>query len=205
MLLFHMTSPGEEKAWDILKEISPPDICRNAAASYNEDTRAYTLRSFCIDFRINPEKRTIESCDPSGENIIRRFAYFFNHAVLWYLIYAKDIPLTGRLVRPSDVKGGQMFFRGSHAVPLDTLANKYGSDKEAFMKRGRELCAGSLDFGDASLRLLPAPGMPVTLVLWLGDEEFPARADLLLDSSCELQFPIDIIWSMAMLSVLAMI
>jgi hypothetical protein len=200
-----MTSPGEEKAWDILKDASPPDICRNAAVSYYEDAGAYTLRSFCIDFRINTEKRTIESSDPSGENIIRKFAYFFNHAILWYLIHAKDIPLTGRLVRPADIKGGEMFFRGSHVIPLDNLANKYGGDKEAFMKRGTELCAEVLNFGDASLKLFPAPRMPVTLVLWLGDEEFPSRADLLLDSSCELQLPIDIVWSMVMLSVLVMI
>ncbi len=47
--------------------------------------------------------------------------------------------------------------------------------------------------------------MPVTLILWLGDEEFPPRADLLLDSSCEIHLPLDIIWSVAMLTVLMML
>ncbi len=49
------------------------------------------------------------------------------------------------------------------------------------------------------------PKIPVTLILWLQDEEFPARADLLFDSSCELHVPIDIIWSIAMMSTLVML
>jgi hypothetical protein len=48
------------------------------------------------------------------------------------------------------------------------------------------------------------PRIPVTLILWLKDEEFHPRADLLLDSTCELQLPLDIIWSIAMMSVLVM-
>ncbi len=199
-----MTSPGEEKAWDILIDSAPPVICKNASVSFDESAGIYKLRSFCMDFHINSQERTIEGCDPSGEDIIRKFGYFFKPSCLWYLAHAKDIPLTGRPVKPADIKDGEMFFRGSHVIPLDNLANKYGSDKKAFTKRGRELCAEVLDFGDASLKLLPMPRIPVALILWLGDEEFPPRADLLLDSSCELQLPIDIIWSIAMLSVLVM-
>lgn len=200
-----MTSPGEEKAWDILKDAAPSVICKNASVSFDEYHCIYKLRSFCTDFHINSGKRTIRGCDPSGENIIRKYGYFFSHSCLWYLIHAKDIPLTGRLVKPANIKGGEMFFSGSHVIPLDNLANKYGNDREAFMKRGGDLCAEVLDFGDASLKILPMPRIPVILILWLGDEEFPPRADLLLDSSCELHLPIDIIWSVAMLSVLVMI
>jgi hypothetical protein len=45
----------------------------------------------------------------------------------------------------------------------------------------------------------------VTVTLWLADEEFPARAGLLLDSICGLQLPTDILWSLARLSCLAML
>jgi hypothetical protein len=55
------------------------------------------------------------------------------------------------------------------------------------------------------VELYPLPRVPVTLILWFGDEEFPARADLLFDSSVELQAPLDIAWSAAMLSALVML
>jgi hypothetical protein len=97
-----------------------------------------------------------------------------------------------------------MFFRGSHVLPLENLAERYEDDKEVFLKRGKELCGEVLNFGDASVRLFPVPRIPMTIILWLRDEEFPPRADLLLDSSCELQVPLDIIWSVAMMSLLVM-
>ncbi|MBI3593004.1 MAG: DUF3786 domain-containing protein, partial [Nitrospirae bacterium] len=46
---------------------------------------------------------------------------------------------------------------------------------------------------------------PVALILWAADEEFPSRVDLLFDSTCELQLPLDIIWSIAMMSLLLML
>lgn len=120
------------------------------------------------------------------------------------MINAKDIPHTGRLIKLNNIKGGEMFFRGSHVLPLESVAKRYEDDKESFIKRGIELCAEVLNYGDASIKLLPMPRIPVTLILWFKDEEFPPRADLLLDSTCELQLPLDIIWSIAMMSVLVM-
>jgi hypothetical protein len=200
-----MISSGEEKAWRILRGLDPFDVCRNASVVFDEKNRYYILRSFCIDFSVIPEEKIIKGATHQGETIIKKYSYFFIHSCLWYLINAKDIPLTGRLIKPVNIKGGEMFFRGSHVLPLDNMAKKYGDDKEAFIKKGEELCAEVLDYGDASLKILPMPRIPVTLILWLKDEEFPPRADLLLDSTYELQLPLDILWSIAMLSILVMI
>jgi hypothetical protein len=200
-----MLSSGEEKAWEILRGLDPMIVCRNASVSFDEKDRCYILRSFCIDFSVIPEEKIIKSATHPGGTIIKKYGYFFIHSCLWYLINAKDIPLTGRLIKPVNIKGGEMFFRGSHVLPLDNVAKKYGDNKEAFIKRGEELCAEVLDYGDVSLKILPMPRIPVTLILWLEDEEFPPRADLLLDSTCELQLPLDILWSIAMLSVLVML
>jgi hypothetical protein len=199
-----MISSGEEKAWEILKGLDTSVVCRNASVTFNEKEGHYIVRSFCDDFYILPKERVIKSTTPQGEIVIQRYGYFFIHSWLWYLINAKDIPLTEKLIKPQNIRGGDLFFRGSHVLPLDKLAIRYGDDKEDFIKKGKDLCAEVLNYGDASLKLLPMPTIPVTLILWLKDEEFPPRADLLLDYSCELQFPLDIIWSIAMMSVLVM-
>ncbi|OHE57504.1 MAG: hypothetical protein A2Z47_11495 [Thermodesulfovibrio sp. RBG_19FT_COMBO_42_12] len=200
-----MISPGEGKAWEILRGLDPSIICRSASVSFDGKGGYYILKSFCTDFFVNPREKIIRSSTLSGEIIIKRYDYFFIHSCLWYLINAKDISLTGKLIKPSNLKGGDLFFRGSHILPLGSVARRYGNDKEAFIKRGKELCAEAVNYGDVSIKLLPMPRIPVTVILWLKDEEFPPRADLLLDSTCELQLPLDIIWSIAMMSVLVMI
>jgi hypothetical protein len=90
-------------------------------------------------------------------------------------------------------------------LPLDSIADKYGNDREGFLKKGMELGGEMLGYGDASLSLRPLPRVPVISILWNGDEEFPPRADLLFDSSCEIQLPIDVVWAIAMLCVLGML
>ncbi|MGE5894213.1 MAG: hypothetical protein ACM34I_09180 [bacterium] len=43
-------------------------------------------------------------------------------------------------------------------------------------------------------------------MLWLEDEEFPPRVDLLFDSTCDIQISLsDIIWSVAIMTCLVML
>lgn len=195
---------GIEKAWQELAELDPRDVEKRALVEWAGS--AYLLKCLGMDFSIRTGERKMEGRSPEAEAVIKRYGYFFSHSALWYLVLAKDIALTGRHVKPEGLKGGDVFFRGTHVLPLGGLAGKYGSDREGFISRAASLGGKPLEnFGDAAAELHPLPKLPVTLMLWLGDEEFPPRADLLLDSSCELQLPLDIIWSASMLSVLSML
>ncbi len=200
------TVHGEGKAWEILSLQSPEDVCKRSLASYDRVSGLYEIKSFGIDFKVSPSEKRIFSSAPESSLFLETLKDFFRLSVLWYMTSAKDIPFTGRLIRPLDVKGGQRFFAGTHVLPLNDLAGKYGGDREGFLKRGREFGAGVLSHGDASIRLFPLPRVPVTLILWVEDEEFPARVDLLFDSTCDLQISLsDLIWSVAMMSCLVML
>jgi Domain of unknown function (DUF3786) len=202
--MMYVMSSGEERAWEILSSLEPSGVCRNASVLFEENAVSYIVRSFCHDFSVCPARKTVKGFNSSAKHLIERYGYFFIHTCLWYLIHSKDIPLSNRLVKPVNLKGGEMFFRGSHTLPLDGLAMRYGDDKDAFLRRAKDLCAEVLTHGDASLRLFPMPRIPVELILWQEDDEFPPRTDLLLDSTCEIHLPVDIMWSIAMMSILVM-
>ncbi len=196
---------GEEKAWESLLRLVPAEVCERAAVFYDGETASYLLKSFWFDFSISPLERQIKSLSQNGEVFTKKLAYFFNISVLSYLINAKNIAPSGRLMKPENVRGGEFFFKGSHQLPLNKVVEKYGDDKEGFIARGRELSGRLLEYGDASLELFPLPRIPVTLILWLSDKEFPARLDILFDSTSEIQVPLDIIWSIAMISILVLL
>jgi hypothetical protein len=197
--------PGEEKAWDILATLEPEDVCKAASVDYDATRSRYSVTSFGMDFLISLKDRTISSTSQGSDVLLGRLGYFFRLSVLWYLVSARNIACTGRLVKLEHIRGGDIFTIGSHRLPLDDAANKYGKDKNGFIEKGKKL-GGRIDqYGDASIRLYPLPRLPVVVVLWLEDEEFPARADLLFDSTCEMQLPTDIIWSIAMISVLVLL
>jgi len=194
---------GEAKAWEALAGMRPQDVRARAIALYDEGSRSYTMRSFGIDFIISPHTRTITSRDPGAGLFLERYKDFFRLAVLWYLTSAKDIPATGRLIRPLDVKGGQRFFSGTHLLPLDRIEERFGRDKFAFVERGLRFGAEIARYGDAAVRLYPLPRVPVTVILYLHDDEYPSRATLFFDSTVDFQLSLsDIVWSVAMLSTL---
>ena len=200
------TVNGEDKAWKILADLPVKDACQRASVRHDEEKGLYIIKSFGIDFCVSVSEREIYSDSPKSIIFLDKFKDFFRLSLLWYLSSAKDIHSTGRLIRPIDVKGGQRFFTGTHLLPLDRVAVIYGGDKDKFIKRGLEFGAVEASYGDASLILSPLPRVPITLILWLEDEEFQARADLLFDSTCDLQISLsDIVWSLAMLVTLVMI
>lgn len=197
---------GEAKAWETLTGLRPKDVCAGAKATYDSSSGAYGIKAFGIDFSVSPVERTISSNNPQAPLFLGRYRDFFRLALLWYMTSAKDIPSTGRLIRPLDVKGGQRFFTGTHVLPLDLIQEKYGKDKAGFMTRGVKFGADIVAFGDAAVRFYPLPRVPVTIILWLEDEEFPARATLFFDSTVDFQISLsDIVWSVAMMTALVIL
>jgi hypothetical protein len=198
-------NPGEDKAWEILSTLKPADVCKAASVTYDAVSANYHVTSFGMDFIVSVRDKKISGQAPGSEVLLGKLGYFFRLSVLWYLVSAKDIACTNRPVKLDHIRGGDIFTRGSHVLPLDAVANKYGKNREGFIEKGRNLGGEIRAYGDASLRFAPLPRIPVTLTLWLEDDEFPARLDLLFDSTCDLQLSTDVIWSIAMMSVLIML
>lgn len=198
-------STGEEKIWETLAGLDPKETCKRSDATFDAASGLYSLKSFSNIFHISPREKRIYGHSPADEALLKKLGYFFRLSVIGYIAIAKDISPAGRLVNPINMTGGQLFFRGSHVLPLEKLAGKYGNDKEGFLNAGMALGGEILEYGDASLKLLPLPRVPVTMILWIADEEFPPRADLLFDSGIELQLPIDVVWAIAMISIIGLL
>src|SRR5512140_2936142 len=122
----------EEKAWAQVCGLSRDEVCRRTDATFDEKAEAYCIRSFGIDFHVNPCEMLIACPSDRGGLFLGKLKDFFRIAMLWYMSNAKEIPTTGRLIRPIDVKGGHRFSAGTHMLPLDRIAEKYGKDKDGF-------------------------------------------------------------------------
>ncbi len=196
---------GLERAWTILATLDPTSVCRQANADFDEKTGHYVLPFFNETIYISPAKKQIWSDCALADRLLNELSHYSRLSALWYLIQAKDTPLSGNLISPRQVDGGLIFALGSHMLPLNKLEEKYGRNVSGLVRRGVELGGEPLHHGDASVRLFPFPRVPVILLVWKYDEEFPARADILFDATCSTHLPTDIIWSTAMMSLLVML
>jgi len=196
---------GEEQAWQTLLQLDYTKVCRNAKADFDKSSNHYILPMFNTPIFISPKDRRIWGDSPLTDLLLEKFAHYSRLSALWYLIQSNDITLSGHLIQPREINGGLIFEKGSHILPLDKLAEKYSNDIERFFQRAITLGSEKLSYGDASVRLYPFPRVPVVLIIWCNDEEFPSHCDILFDFTCSQHLPADILWATAMLSILIMV
>lgn len=198
---------GESKAWEHVCGLSPKDVCSRVGATFDEKLGGYRIVCFGTEFLVNPCEMMIKNLEVKGEIFLGKLKDFFRLSVLWYMKSALDIPLSGRLLRPIDLKGGHRFSTGTHVLPLELIAQKYKADTQAFLQRGLFYGGKELKgYADAGFVIYPLPRVPVTMILWLEDEEFPAKVDLFFDSTCEFHIELsDIIWAVSMMCCVLML
>jgi hypothetical protein len=196
---------ANQLAWALIAEREPSIISKQADVTYDFNAQKYIMQCFGQDIFVDISSYTITSDSPLGNKLLHGLGYFFDLAALWYLGTAKNVPLAGRMISPASLSGGEIFQRGSHVLPLYQIAAKYDGDYAGFYKRGEEVGGQRMEYGDAALRLFPFPRVPVTIILWEADEEFPARADMFFDATCEKHLPTDVVWSTAMTSALVLL
>ena len=196
---------GAARTWEIFSGMDPEEICSRANAIYDKKNGIISLTSLAQSFHIDCRQQKVISSSEAGKYLLQFTDYFFDLALLWYLIGARSIPLSGRLVKPSEIEGGQIFVKGTHVLPLDSIAGQYNGKPDNFLERCSQFGGKRLSLGDVSVEFLPFPKVPATLILWFGDEEFPPSAQFLLDSSCTQHISTDVLWSIAMVNCLILL
>jgi len=188
--------PTDSDYWDEFARLNPETVCIRTLADYQVKQRAYTLPVLNQDYLILPHQRRIERLTEGGALTEEDLTKEFTLMVLFYLLHAKNIPLTRKWIGEKDLPGGATFFRGPHALSVDLVEKKYGQNLEGFIEAGKLLGGTPVRFGDKSIALDVFPRIPIIHILWMGDEEFPPKAGVLFDASIESHLTLDVIWIM---------
>jgi hypothetical protein len=180
--------------WENLIQADHAEVCRRSGAQFDEATSFYLLDFLRERYRIRPDSREIE---PDRGSISEEDPSIDLQVILLtYMLNAREIPLADRLVAVGSLKGGKCFFQGPHSFPLDPLIEQYGHDSKAFLARGLSLGAIQENYGDVSLRFPALPRVPVVMIFWKADEEFPPRLSLVFDATVDHQLPLDAIYGL---------
>jgi hypothetical protein len=111
--------------------------------------------------------------------------------ILHYLNTASGIPFAGEKIAYGDIPACMHYDPVFEKRVLKPLARAFGYDKYSFKEAGKLMGGREEEFGDASFTLFAFPKVPVTFVLWEGDEEFPPGAKALFDPSITGYLPLE--------------
>ena len=108
--------------------------------------------------------------------------------LLHYLGNANAQTASPREVGFKEIKSAALYFNLFENRCLKPLVKAFGAAPELLLERAGALAGIKIPAGDCSIKLHVLPRVPITIVVWKGDEEFPASAHILFDSSIEQYF-----------------
>jgi len=103
--------------------------------------------------------------------------------ILHYFTEAKGNPATGKLIAYKQLPGGISYFPAFSQRAINPFVKHFGQKPELLIKVAAKLGGRESDYGDVSVTVNAFNHVPITLVLWRGDEEFAPSGNILFDAS----------------------
>lgn len=168
-------------AYGIVKErlaqVDVAEQCRRSGADCTPDG-AILLRYLNETYSLNVKAANAAPVPPNRELSLRE-----KILLLHYFTHATGAPLTGKQVTYRDLPGGLVYYPTFIKRTIQPLTNAFGKDAALLVRLSQSLGARRLDYGDAGLVIDAFPKVPITLVLWQGDDELAGDVNLLFDGS----------------------
>lgn len=194
--LFRWSDQLPAALWDDLDARPSAQAAEAVGAVWSHG--AYRLPLLGRAYRVDPGARRVSEEARPGH----RVGFQAGLVLASHLGRALGVPPAGLMVTPQELPGGSLFFTGPHAVNTKALERRFGGDPEALVRRaavlgGQPAAVG----GDASVMVPGLPHLPLYVLLWAQDDEFPARAVVGLDAHANHQLALDGIWALTNLLV----
>ncbi len=180
--------------WETLRGKDPVAVSADSMVRFDDSRRAYRVPFLDIELMCLLDEERIEPARPTDHH---RLSFELVLAVLHYLLEARMKPLLGQWVSEKDVPGGELFFRGPHAIPTDRLLPLFGANPDLFRLAAERLGGTPVPMGDVGYRLWAFPRVPILFILWKGDEEFEPALHVRFDKSITEQIhTLDTLWAL---------
>ncbi len=170
-------------ARQMLADRNPHEVCWRASVKYDEGAQEFIVPFLKKNYRVtypsgevyHPEEKDV----PLDTQIL----------ILHYLYHAEGVPLHHKWISFKELPSGQIYITPFHNRAIRPLIKYFGNNTSALIKAGLALGGEKKEFGDASVTIPVFPMVPVTYIVWEGDDEFPPSGNVLFDSSAPHYLP----------------
>jgi len=115
--------------------------------------------------------------------------------ILHYML-APAMPSPANLwIAYREIPGAAFYFGAFVKRAVEPLKKFFGDNLSGFTRAAQKLQAQEIDNGDAGFEFRVLPAVPLQLILWAPDDEFPAEANILFDKNIgRILSPEDVAW-----------
>jgi len=183
-----LTLPGKkyEYGYELAYEIAVEQLarvdnvkqqCRQSGAQYIDQ------KSVSIDYLSQPHLISLADGEVTsvsgGEPVPIRDKILIIH----YFTQAKGTPFANKPVTYRELKEGSLYAPVFYQRAIKPLVRYFGDQPHRLLDIAAALGGQKANHGDAAVTINAFPRVPVTLVLWQGDDEFAPEGNLIFDST----------------------
>jgi hypothetical protein len=152
--------------------------CRKSGSRYSDSEKAITVEYLNQSYRVAIPEIEIKLMSKEKEVPLRD-----KILILHYLNTAKGTPFSNKVIAFKELAEGANYFPTFYHRSIQPLADHFGNEPHRLLRTAQALGGHEADFGDAAVTINAFARVPITLVLWRGDEEFAPEGNILFDST----------------------
>lgn len=174
-----------EKACVNLAAKNPEEMAVNSGAEFDSSRNVFTLRYINEVYTVSYPDGDVKFAARQEEPV----PVAAKVVILHYLLTANGQPLSGQLVSFKEIPGGMIYLQPFNGRVLGGFKAIFGKNAGLLAKVGEKLGVPFAKYGDTAVTMEVLPRIPITYVIWEGDEEFPANATVLFDATAQYYLP----------------
>jgi len=168
-----------------LQQVDMKERCARSGARWNAEEGVAEVDFLNCIYRVHTPKFEVVLADGEEASIREKIL------LLHYLQTASGAPLSGEWIAFTQVPGGELYLGNFRARSVDRLVRSFDGREQELVAGAEALGGRPGEFGDVSAVLRVLPRVPVAVVFWRGDDEFPPSGDVLFDAKIGDYLPLE--------------
>jgi len=103
--------------------------------------------------------------------------------ILHYFVSAKGTPLTSKQITFRELPEGVVYFPTFSKRTVKPILDHFSPEPQRLIDVAAKLGGYQADYGDAAATIDAFSRVPITIILWQGDDEFAAQGNVVFDAS----------------------
>jgi len=168
-----------KEAWNKASTVNISVLAANSGATLKTGTKQLVLKVLGEDCVVDFDNRTIKHSSQKAGDVKGHVKVLILH----YILGSGNAQLANRFVSYREFEGGALYYSAFKARTIDVLVREFGHRPDLLRHIGDAIRAEPMNLGSASFKAHFFQKMPISVIVWAGDEEVPSSANLLFDAN----------------------
>ncbi|MHA2296609.1 MAG: DUF3786 domain-containing protein [Candidatus Hodarchaeales archaeon] len=178
--------------WELLIRRNPEEVAEYGQVEYDKSNRCFHVEMFKERYIVDLRSRKVSRQPSTHYGKPVSVSPLVATLVIHYLVHVKNIEVTNDLMTFRQLpRGGNVYYPAFNNRAIEPIVKRFGNNPDDLHHASLRIGGTPLKEGDASIKVSVFPKIPVTVIIWKGEESIPPSANILFDRTAKDQLPVE--------------